>query len=186
MVNKKLVNELTNQTQILKKEYLEQTDIYARKEFAFFEEVKAMTRAQRYDHFGVEYVQKTSASGNYVYVEYIETPKGERCQWGGENYKKSKKVDAKIQTIINTVDRGLQAYLSKKEKMAITHYKSSIDKLAYRISLKKLNEDALVIKTARVGVNIETVLTDGVKTVKAWTIVASGLVQQPHYRYLIK
>jgi len=35
-------------------------------------------------------------------------------------------------------------------------------------------------------VNIETTLTDGEKMVRAYTIIAEGQVQRPHYRYLIK
>jgi hypothetical protein len=37
-----------------------------------------------------------------------------------------------------------------------------------------------------VGVNFETTLSDGEKIVRAFTIVASGEIQKPHYRYLIK
>jgi hypothetical protein len=35
-------------------------------------------------------------------------------------------------------------------------------------------------------VNIDMTLTDGEKTVKAFTIIAEGQIQRPHYRYLVK
>ena len=68
---------------------------------------------------------------------------------------------------------------------AISHYEDSIAKLAARIEAKGLNVSNLKVKTSHIGVNIETVLTDGSKTVKAFTIIAEGQVQRPHYRYLV-
>ena len=43
-----------------------------------------------------------------------------------------------------------------------------------------------VVLLKTIGVNIESIITDGTKTVRAWTIVAEGEIQRPHYRYLIK
>jgi len=77
-------------------------------------------------------------------------------------------------------------FIDNMVKNAEVHYNQSIQKLAIRIEKKGLNIDKLEVKTAHVGVNIETTLTDGEKTVRAFTIVASGIVQRPHYRYLIK
>lgn len=84
------------------------------------------------------------------------------------------------------VERGVEAYVAREVALAEQHYQDSILKLAARIEKKGLNKEALVIKTARVSVNIETTFTDGVKTVRAWTIIASGPCVRPHYRYLIK
>jgi hypothetical protein len=42
------------------------------------------------------------------------------------------------------------------------------------------------IISGTVGVNINITLTDGDKTVRAYTIVAEGEIQKPHYRYLVK
>jgi hypothetical protein len=80
----------------------------------------------------------------------------------------------------------VEQHIEKKEKEAIEHYENSIEKLAARIEKKGLDIARLKTVTAHVGVNIETVLTDGTKTVRAFTIIASGEVQRPHYRYLIK
>jgi hypothetical protein len=66
------------------------------------------------------------------------------------------------------------------------HYENSIVKLAYRIEKKGLNLDKITVKTSHIGVNINTWITDGEQTVHAYTIIASGEIQRPHYRYLIK
>lgn len=77
-------------------------------------------------------------------------------------------------------------FVTRSIKDAHDHYEDSIQKLAFRIKEKGLDLDKLRIKTAHVGVNIESVLTDGTKTVRAFTILAWGDIQRPHYRYLIK
>jgi hypothetical protein len=77
-------------------------------------------------------------------------------------------------------------HVAKMIKNATNHYESSIEKLAIRIEKKGLNQESLSIVTSHIGVNINTTLTDGIKTVRAFTIIASGEVQRPHYRYLIK
>lgn len=74
----------------------------------------------------------------------------------------------------------------RMKKEAEEHYENSIEKLAYRIKKKNLNQNKLKVLTFHVGVNIETVISDGNKTVRAFTIIAHGLIQRPHYRYLIK
>ena len=66
------------------------------------------------------------------------------------------------------------------------HFASSIEKLAYRLLEKGLNLDNLSFDTSHVDANISTTINDGDKSVRAWTIIASGEVQRPHYRYLIK
>lgn len=81
---------------------------------------------------------------------------------------------------------GYALYMQKQNDAAEAHYENSIEKLAYRIMKKGLNTNNLKTTTSWIDQNINTTLTDGVKTVRAWTIVASGIVQKPHYRYLIK
>lgn len=77
-------------------------------------------------------------------------------------------------------------FVTRMTKLAELHYEKSIAKLAARIEEKGLDQSNLKTVTAHVGVNIETTLTDGEKTVRAFTIIASGEIQRPHYRYLIK
>ena len=81
---------------------------------------------------------------------------------------------------------GLNDFTEKTMNNAKQHYENSIEKLAYRIKKKGLNISKLKATTSYIDVNISTILTDGEKTVRAWTIIASGSIQRPHYRYLIK
>jgi hypothetical protein len=66
------------------------------------------------------------------------------------------------------------------------HYLNSIEKLAHRIKSYGLDECKLKLETTYIDQNISTLLTDGNKTIKAFTILAWGQIQKPHYRYLIK
>jgi hypothetical protein len=77
-------------------------------------------------------------------------------------------------------------FTEKALKDAQSHYHQMIEKLIFRINDKGLDVDKITIQSVHLGVNIDTVITDGVKTVTTSTIVASGPVQRPHYRYLIK
>mgnify|MGYP001602653057 CR=1 FL=1 len=77
-------------------------------------------------------------------------------------------------------------FIVKSIEKAEQHYTNSVEKLAYRIIKKGLNADKITMKTGYVGVNLETTFTDGNKTVTAFTVLASGQIQRPHYRYLIK
>jgi cell division protein FtsB len=81
---------------------------------------------------------------------------------------------------------GIEKFVQKQVKEAGEHYESSILKLSAKIEKKGLNIEKLEVKSGMVGVNFETTLTDGEKIVRAFTIVASGDIQKPHYRYLIK
>ena len=80
----------------------------------------------------------------------------------------------------------VEQHVEKMLKNAIEHYNLSIQKLSARIEKKGLNQKNLKIITSHIGVNIETTLTDDIKKVRAYTIIAEGQVQRPHYRYLIK
>ena len=81
---------------------------------------------------------------------------------------------------------GVENFMLAEEKKAELHYEGSIVKLANRIEKKGLIIEKLVVETSHIGVNINTTLTDGEKTVRAFTIIASGEIQRPHYRYLVK
>lgn len=82
---------------------------------------------------------------------------------------------------------GYNKFLEKELKNAEDHYTNSIYKLAQRLAEKGINTD-FEMTTSRLGVNIDTIIKskDGSKTITASTIVASGPIQRPHYRYLIK
>lgn len=104
----------------------------------------------------------------------------------GKYYPKNNSLTQSEISKINSLNLGKEVFLKKAIDSAKEHYENSILKLADRINKKGLNVDALKVKTSHIGVNIETTLTDGIKTVNAFTIIASGDIQRPHYRYLIK
>jgi hypothetical protein len=91
----------------------------------------------------------------------------------------------------NVVRKSLDEYIDKAKDQAEAHYQSSLIKLATRINRKDLNINNMKANTEyseanEVNINITTTLSDGIKSVKAWTIIASGEIQRPHYRYLVK
>ena len=88
--------------------------------------------------------------------------------------------------LIDAVDKGSVVFVKESIQNAKEHYEDSILKLADRISKKGLEIDKIKVKTSHIGKNIDTLLTDGKKKVNAFTIIASGEIQKPHYRYLIK
>jgi len=100
----------------------------------------------------------------------------------GEASKKYYRLPHHVVNSYGVVDTHIKLLVKAAEK----HYDESINKLAYRIEQKGLNIDKIYVQTSHIGVNINTILTDGEKTVKAFTIIASGDIQRPHYRYLIK
>lgn len=81
---------------------------------------------------------------------------------------------------------NLEKYSEDEVKKAQEHYETSLSKLAMHLNALGLKIDTLVIKTSHIDVNMNMVLTDGVRTVRAFTIIASGPIKRPHYRYLIK
>ena len=156
---KNLVEILEKETESLKIQFVEMNINYAKKQFKTFSE-------SEYLHS----ILKTT--GKLVYY---------RKQSG-----KTRAEDSRLSKMISILNQGEENYINKVEKESITHYENSILKLARRIQLKGLNESNLKIVTSHIDVNIETTLTDGEKKVRAFTIIAGGNVQRPHYRYLIK
>ena len=171
-----LIQTLTEQTQSLKEQYVTKCIEWAKKDFERAEQVLSRTTEQWCEYFGITPVQKTHFPGKV----YFSMPTG------FYNTKESKTMANLVISARSITSKGFGAYEDKIEKRAIDHYTSSIQKLAARILSKGLVEGNLSVVTGWVGVNIETVITDGTKSVKAWTIIAQGPIQQPHYRYLVK
>jgi len=158
--------------------YLEKTKEWAKVDFARVSEMASLTEYELHQKYGKELgtegsagmirKQRIAKGMHTLYVEYEV-----RDRW---------------YTSKEVVKRGLEEYLERARKNAETHYQSSIVKLAGRIDKKKLNIDKMkaITKYSKVDVNISTILSDGEKSVRAWTIIASGEIQRPHYRYLVK
>lgn len=133
----------------------------------------------------VQYIQMTSewAANEFVRLRNFVA----RYQQGEFGYgNDAEKRFYRLPYEIVNPNGSKEVYVSKAVKDAERHYEDSIEKLALRIEKKAMNENNLKVQTSHIGVNINTTLTDGEKTVRAFTIIASGEVQRPHYRYLIK
>ncbi len=185
-----LIEILKLETASLKKQYLELTERYAQESFSNLEERKNWSMQKWYDTYSISYKMvksKKYIDGNYIKFIEVDVPEvikkeGSRYTYDKEYYKMENTRDQAFKI----VDKGYEDYLKKAMKRAEMHYEDSIIKLASRIEQKGLNIDKLSVKTSHIGVNIDTVLTDGIVSVKTWTIIASGPIQKPHYRYLVK
>lgn len=154
-----ILEVLFRETKILKEEFLQRTAEWAKKDFA---------RA----------------------VEMTQWPKEKWMQLYGETMYGRKYLSNKGYKIQEAVHRivkeGLAAHIDMETKSAEQHYNDSIIKLAHRVIDKGLNPATIKAHTSKIDVNIDTTITDGHKTVRAFTIIAQGPIQKPHYRYLIK
>ena len=172
----KLTNILRTETSSLKKQYLEKTKEWATSYYNLIE--------QRFNWWEKEWCL-------FLGIEPSITNKGKLSQFssfpkGFYNTSKARELN-KLQDEVRLLKKlGLEKYLGKEITKAEEHYENSIIKLATRIEKKDLDVSKLKVETTHIGVNINTTLTDGIKTVVAYTIIAQGEVQRPHYRYLIK
>ena len=196
---KNLVNQLRVETTELKRKFIEATKEYATTEFA---RLSGLQNLDQYtlgnQEFGFELQDHVDERcfGDSKPRKMFAPIKG--CKWDREsrtyvdcfisfwNHKNSLKLDKLITLIDRTMRMGLDKYVAKQIELAIAHYENSIIKLAQRVMRKDLNLNNIEMQTSVMDVNIETIISDGNKSVRAWTIIASGAVQKPHYRYLVK
>lgn len=163
-----LVAILLDQTDELRVEFLAKTKEWSLTEFSRFEKFLAKPRRQRDDFFTTETSKKYGTSA------YWEAGKEYRLY--NERYDRVSRV----------VEAGQESFIAREQKLAQLHYEQSIAKLAARIEKKELDQTKLVVTSARLEMNFETTITDGEKTVRAFTILAHGQIIRPHYRYLVK
>lgn len=174
--NSNLVQMLFEQTQELKQEFLDKSKSYAIINYDRSVERKNWKEADWCKYFGLEPRKVNEGTS----MEFLSFPQGFHNTKTARTYKAMKDEVYYVTRVTK------EEYIAKELKNAEMHYEASIQKLALRIMKKNLDESKLKMVTGRVGVNITTTLTDGTKTVRAWTIVAEGIVQRPHYRYLVK
>jgi hypothetical protein len=171
-----LINILKKETETLKVQYITKTKEWARDQFDAIMVRSGWDNLQWCNFFGL--TQEVYNEGRLS--EYKSFPRG------FYNSKQSREY-SRLQDQVSKVKKmGIEGFVLAEEKKAELHYEGSIVKLANRIEKKGLNIDKLVVETSHIGVNINTTLTDGEKTVRAFTIIASGEIQRPHYRYLVK
>lgn len=171
-----LINTLRTETETLKNQYFEMTKKWATNYFNSVMRKKDWKEITWCEHFGL----KPRIANPGTSMEFYTFPNG------FFSTKLAKQYDKQKNEIRSLSNMGLEVFIAKELEKAKLHYESSLFKLAHRIELKKLNIDEMSVVTGHVGVNIDMTLTDGEKTVKAFTIIAEGMVQKPHYRYFVK
>jgi len=129
-------------------------------------------------------------------IEWAKEDFAQTKEWISKAYKETFELVGKSQYWANQrklmrlpsyfFNGDVNDHVERMVKAAEKHYTNSIAKLALRIEKKGLNQDKIEMTTGYVDVNITTTITDGEKVVKAWTIIAGGEIQKPHYRYLVK
>lgn len=190
---KKLIEKLKDETNDLKHLYIEKCKEYANKEFDTFEMILNLEFYDKYKYFGIDCEEKRSHNGvvipfdrYHLYTDYKSymSPKVSEYRNG--------KVDKMNRSLIKykkILEYGKNSYILKSEENAISHYNNSIVKLANRIVKKGLdiNNITMLTESKMEKGNISTYITDSNGLcIHAYTILAWGEINKPHYRYLIK
>ena len=173
-----LINILKSETQVLREKYIAETIVWANDYF-----VKSQKKLNWSDVAWCKYFNLTprvANAGRGADIEFLTFPDG------FYNTKDSVIYDRMKREAISLKKMGVEEFVKREIKHAENHYNNSILKLAERIIKKGLDTSKVVVKTAVMDVNITTTITDGNIVVNAYTIIASGLIQRPHYRYLVK
>ncbi len=177
--NSKLIDVLREHTTELKIEFLERTKEWSTKQYQHSLEMNKRTSEEWYIEYGMKFNEK------------IHSFTKERMVILDMNDKKTREwYPTMRKEVMMHKDRtkvSLEKYLAIKEQKAIAHYESSLMKLSDRLSKKGIFHDSgLVIEQSKIGVNLEMLIKHNDTVTKAWTIWASGEIQEPHYRYLVK
>ena len=167
-----LKNILLAQTAEFKAAFMAKTEAYAEREFNRQSAISKWTTTEWCKYFGL--TAEVSANG------YINFPRG------FHNTKDAKTYLNLCAKAYETTRHGIEAFVAKSLKNAENHYNDSIEKLAFRVESKELNTESIQVISGFQGVNFECTITDGIKKVRAFTIIAEGEIVRPHYRYLIK
>lgn len=171
-----LIEILKKETESLRVQYLAMTENWAKADFASCVAKAGWELSDWCKFFGI--APRVTNPGTCY--ESLGFPTGFHNTSNARTY-------SRITTQLNkVVGLGLDKFIALELKNAEDHYNDSIVKLALRIEKKDLDQNNLKATTSHIGVNINTTITDGTKSVRAFTIIASGEIQRPHYRYLIK
>ena len=79
----------------------------------------------------------------------------------------------------------LDHHIQKEVIGAEQHYENAVHTIAQRVIKKDLDLKKIRLSHTKLKQFFDVYITDGEKTLHARTIVASGPVQRPHYRYII-
>jgi hypothetical protein len=170
-----LKNILIAQTAEFKAAFMAKTQVYAENEFNRQTKIDKWTKSEWCEFFGLT-PQVTESFGK----TYVDFPRG------FHNTKDAKTYLNMSSKAYATIRNGQGAFIIKSLEIAEKHYIDSIEKLAARVESKNLNAESIEVTSGFQGINFECTITDGIKKVRAFTIIAEGEIVRPHYRYLIK
>ncbi len=173
----KLFKKLEENTQSFKAKYLIEVEKWAQSDFEVSKNRSEWGRIEWCKFLGIEPRYVNDPCFNETQVRFPDH---------FYNTKASRVYDREQTKARRIVSMGVEKHIEKEIKNAENHFHNSLLKLESRIIKKGLNESAIKIQSIHVDVNLEITLTDGNQTVRAFTIIASGAIQRPHYRYLIK
>jgi hypothetical protein len=166
---KGLLNELFTQTQDLKESYISKTKEYAKNFYGFAEKENGFSLKEWCEKFGIGFDGKNP----------IVKTREENEKWG-------RLIERRYEVKLLT-DKGFTAFEEKEVTQAINHYNNSIEKLCFRLNrLGVVDGSEFKIENPRLGINMELYIYYPGGVVHAYTIIAEGPIQRPHYRYLIK
>ena len=180
-IDNRLVQELYKHTIELKELYITKTKESADRTFVWASERKDWSTKQWYDNYNLPYTLKHQGTDReYPLLDTkIMSQKGYSLVYSGMCQNQDK-----VRLVIKL---GLDSYKASLVKDAEKHYLESMEKLSIRLNSKGITDDAkFTITSAKIADNFECYIHHDLGVTKAWTIIAEGPVQQPHYRYLVK
>jgi hypothetical protein len=202
-----LKDKLIEATQDLKEKYLNQIEKWAKGQYEYLKRVNKYRELDWCRHFGLEpelanasyrLSQMSEAKGMKYkdaikLIKYDPNLKLERSEFwslpsGHYNSGAARRQSALQDEARRAMKITIENYILNARNAGIRHYNDSIDKLVDRLIKKGISESREDVKIDKgwVGVNLEMVISVDQIKVKAWTIVAQGEIQRPHYRYLVK
>jgi hypothetical protein len=179
IVDVKLKKHIIDSTQLLLEQYLEKTAKYCQDKWRWVEERRDWSNEKWVELF------PQKLSNPYKVWKDID---GQRQQVLIET--SLSKLGLKIKSEVNMIlSIGYEKFLENEIKYANEHYNSSINKLVDRLQNKGISVcyNNFKIEYSSLGVNFEMTIKheDGTIT-RAYTIIAEGPIQRPHYRFLVK
>ena len=171
-----LINELYVHTKELKEVYVEEIKRWADNKYNVCLDRSVWGDKEWYDYYGLLYEMWKDGSGN-------EFPLLKH----GYNFNVYSIMLSARNEVSKILGMGLDKYKIGEVRLAEIHYEESIIKLAGRLNEKGVTDKTkFEIKSGRVGINFECLIVHEFGITKAWTIIAEGEVNRPHYRYLVK
>lgn len=152
---KSMILDLKRQTTDLKDAYIAKTKAYREGEFD----------------------RSINKYGKYIYEDWV-------AKFPGGRYGISKEGESLRKKISDMKFQGKDKYVRSYMKLAEMHYNSSLEKLGRKITEAGFDTTKVRLSSSSVGVNFSTEVTDGNKYMRAYTIIAEGPINAPHYRYL--